>query len=313
MCNSVVSFFFLILIKPKYSRCSQCSFKERGLVPIFLFVLYFISKGSLYEAIFWIFEPTSGFRTYVVTSIIAKIQWVQQVIFTTLPLIFLMATSYSKNRRIISELNIAWVLFLPTVFLISFLPGFTHYYFEILPALSIQAAFGVYYLSQKGFNLNKKIIIGIILLGAIGISLFQNQEMYYSYKDADDFPLTLKLSYYIREHTEMDDSIFIFETAWPKLGPNLYFLSEREPPIPNLAFFPWHMSDVEMSRILSTVENMDATLIVLIGPDPIISEVIQIQEKIDQKYTLIEEYSNPNTIYPHIGEDFINIKIYRRE
>ena len=137
--------------------------------------------------------------------------------------------------------------------------------------------------------------------------------MFFNYREAADFPLALKISYDIREQTWEDEPILVFETAWPKLGPSIYYLSEREPPFPNLFFFPWVMSPVEIERLSDAIDSQTPSLIVLLGPDPSIPAVIQLQEKIHREYQLIEEYTDDSGIYPHIQETTIYVRIYVRQ
>ena len=285
-----------------------------GLAIPLVFVFYFLSKGALGQVVFWILEPAQGFTEYVVTNITAKLQWLIQVAKSILPLIVLSLPGLGYRDKELHDLNYAWIMFLPTLFLVSFLPGFPHYYYEILPALSIQAALG----TQIGFKLfqsaKPKLKTGFILLlvFSVGVSLLESRTFYINYREATDFPLAIKVSYDVREQTMPDDSIFIYETAWPKLGPSIYYLSERAPPIHNLFFFPWKMSDLEYQRIINTIDSRESELVVLIGPDPSIIEVISITEHVLDNYVLIEQYDDNTGIYPHIEEDLIHVRIYKR-
>ena len=275
--------------------------------------VYFLVNGSLYEAIYWVLEPANGFKRYVVTSLWAKTQWIIQVALTVLPLILLSAVSIRSKNNQMKELNFAWLILLPTIFLATFLPGFPHYYYEVLPALSIQAAVGASHLTQKMFNQKTRTLALLIILFAFGASLAENKDLYTDYRSSTDFPLALKVSYAVREHTWPDEQVLVFETAWPKLGPSIYYLSDREPPIPNLFFFPWIMSETEYNRITSTIDNGEPKLVVLIGSEPSIPEVIQLQDKVKRQYTLIEEYTDDTGIYPHIDQNTIYVRIYTRQ
>ena len=285
-----------------------------GLLLPFIFGLYFLSKGALGDLLFWVLEPAQGFTEYVVTNLTVKIQWVTQVILSVLPFILIALPSLTDREKHIHELNMVWIAFLPTVFLVTFLPGFPHYYYELLPALAIQAAVGsnkiLQFLSDR--SLNVKGVFALVLVLSSGVALYESSSFYNDYRRASDFPLALKVSYDIREHSMPDDTVFIYETAWPKLGPSVYYLSERSPPIHNLFFFPWIMSDIELGRITDTIQVRDPTLVILIGPDSSIPEVMLIHELVLDHYTLIKEYTDNTGIYPHIEEDTIHIWVYKR-
>jgi len=285
-----------------------------GLVLPLIFGIYFFSQGALGELLFWVLEPVQGFTDYVVTNIAAKIQWILQVTLSVSPLVLLALPSLANREKHIHELNLTWIVFLPTVFLVTFLPGFPHYYYEILPALAIQAAVGSTKLIQffQGRGVLIKAIVALVLVASTGVSLFQSRPIFNDFQSAKDFPLALQVSYSIREHAVPDDTVFIYETAWPKLGPTIYYLAERAPSIHNLFFFPWIMSDIEFQRITDTIQAKAPTLVVLIGPDPSIPEVIQIKELVLANYILIEEYTGMNDIYPHVPDDTIHVWIYKR-
>jgi len=311
-------FFFGVLMSLAVVRWKTIRFVSLkyvalgGVIPILIIGSYFLFHSSLSDLIFWVFEPVRGFQSYVVTSWMAKLRWIKEVVFSTLSLISLLLLSRDKENQALFELNIIWVVFLPFLFICTFLPGFPHYYYELLPALSIQAAVGAGFIIRKKLSKNTLALVLLVLVASFFVSLAHNRGAFYEYRGATDFPLSLKISYDVREHSWPEESILVFETAWPKLGPSIYYLSERAPPFQNLFFFPWSINEVEFNRIYSSIDRLDPSVVVLIGPSPSIPEVVLIYEKVEQEYALIDEYSDSTGIYPHIEQDTIYVKIYKR-
>lgn len=285
-----------------------------GLLVGFVVSAYFIYHQAFRTMLFWITEPIQGFQTYVELSILRKLEWGSDVFMSTLPLCGLGFISLRRNSSFLEKFNIMWLGFMSLFFVSSIFAGFTHYYYELLPSLVIQASIGYTSLkktySESNDELRKIIIIALVL--SVAVTAAQIVPDFFEYRNKNDYSAILPVANSIRENSWPDDDVFIFETAWPKIGPSLYFLSERVPSIPNLFFFPWHMTENETSRVVDVTQSVDTKIVVVIGPS-VSTDITDLLDPIlASEYDLVKEYEDTSGLYPHIGESQVFIRLYKR-
>jgi len=119
-----------------------------------------------------------------------------------------------------------------------------------------------------------------------------------------------QISDYITKHSLPDEEILVFETGWAKIGPYVYYLSERAPPIKNLFFFPWKISNSQVSELNKILELESLRYVIFIGPEPFHLETQEIYKNVDNKCKLVYAFSGDFRIYTHLRDQIISVKIY---
>jgi len=292
-------------------------------VPL-VFLIYFSLNFAASDYLYWIFEPIKGFAEYVDISKAQKTQWFMDFFWGTLPLWFFSFVGLlSKYRDRFGQIVLGWGVFLISFYYLSFLPGFSHYYYEVLPVLVVLGAFGCFSLLNR-FQLKlvqnrslKSILVGLLVLCVVGASFVvsesRSSRLSIEFLSSRDYDIVQSVSSFILENSDPDDEILVFETVWPKIGPYVYYFSERAPSIVNLFFFPWKISDVEVTRVLDSIDRETMRYFVFIGPEPLYPEARFLYDHISSLYRL--EYSLdflPN-IYPHLDLDEISVQIFERK
>jgi len=80
----------------------------------------------------------------------------------------------------------------------------------------------------------------------------------------------MKVASFIKNQTTPDENVFVFE-FWVKIGPLIYYLSERPPPLPRPFFFTYTQSGVtglDVENVEKALVEKDVKYVVFIGPTP---------------------------------------------
>ena len=112
-----------------------------------------------------------------------------------------------------------------------------------------------------------------LLLAAVVVSFLYNYGMATDYANRDDLQIASEVADYIKLHTSKNDEIFIFELNWPRLGPLIYFLSERLPALPRPFYFTHipdgvTLADVEAIERALTEKNVTHVVVIGYAPPP---------------------------------------------
>lgn len=316
-------FLWLIITTKNWKKIKPMfwSFIGLGIIPL-SFLTFFFIKGALPDLLYWLTEPVSGFKEYVVVTLHAKGLWFINVFTATAPLWFLSTIGIILRRDHISTMIFYWGNFLLATFFLSFLPAFPHYYYEILPILCILGSSGCFHiislrkdnhLDSSKSRYSKPLIFTLILIIIIistVISIDINVQLSQEYIQQNDLAVVKQISNYLNTHAQSAKEILIFETGWPKIGPYIYYASEIYPAMKNLFFFPWKISETQVTEIIKTIENNELQYVIFIGPEPVFPEVQVIYQKVDSEYDLVYNFRGNLKVYPHISEQIISIKIY---
>lgn len=262
-----------------YRRCRQdlasmlVWFALGGLIilgPTFLFLL---AQGAFFDFVYWVAAPMTTFYIRQEISYLEKLTWGRDVLVAIAPLA-LMASFRAFSRMRPPELLLVSVLaVLVSAFLSPRIAAYHHYYYEILPPLAILAALGVKNLwtttggaprARSQLFLTLALFIGITFTVAVA----RNVSLARDYASLEELELAAEVAKSLRQDVANDQPVFIFETQWPKLGPYVYFLAERRPPLENLFFFTPFMSPEEESRVISSLERKRVRQVVIVGPRP---------------------------------------------
>ena len=199
---------------------------------------YFYLRGCLDDFLYWTVEfprrynnaglsgPTLGFiLLYLTSSLLVPI-------LLGIPTALWLAFS----KRTIS--GILPLLLILAVCLAIAIPGkyFPHYFILLIPFLAIPAGIGI--ASITAMPRQTALMALLVLLVTISFSIWKNYKFYTVYSPetvsiekygTTRFVDSVRIAYYLREHTGPDDYIF----QWG-MEPELYFLSGRRCPNPYL-------------------------------------------------------------------------------
>lgn len=261
------------------------------------FLVYFYSESALGNMIYWIIlQPSEGIQIHMPWTSELKIRWVTTAFYSILPLFPLgvIGTMHNFKSRFMEKLLfVFWIVICISFFLLGPVPAFTHYYYQILPPLCLLAGGGVAVLfhrenkkshikthnrtTQRKLRTIAKLhaLLAIAILTILTIStlfsLFYNFGVARDYVNRDDVRVATEIAQYIKSHTSYDDKIFVFESQWARIGPLIYYLSERLPSLPRPFFFtyvPEGITNSDVTAIEQSLVNEDVKYVVLIGSNP---------------------------------------------
>lgn len=251
-------------------------------------ILYFIGASGFGEMIYWVLmEPIPGMAQHTPWTLWLKAGWFMAAVLATLPLL-LLAIIVAKNelgRKAEGTLLIfLWLALPPLLFLLFTIPGYVHYYYQILPPLCVVAGKGLTSFRQywrqagvvtgrKGFRKlmpTRKQLVGALLIMSVISSLVYTIVVGQAYVCRYDAQVAMKVADFIKNQTAPDERIFVFE-FWTKIGPLIYYLSERCPPVPRPFFFTYMQSGVtssDVKNVEKALREKDVKYLVVIGPSP---------------------------------------------
>ena len=329
----IVIVVWLILVEKKYEK----SFPKRVVwtiagvsIPFLLIALFLILNNGFWDCIYWMLQPLHGFYSKAFVTLQQKGQWFIDVFKATLPLWFLSVYGVMRRNNRFTVLITAWMISLISTFHLGFFISFPHYYYEIIPVLCILGAKGV----ENIVNWFKKdydtirllkhhslkirqtllsLLIVLLILLSIGvsssISVQKNVDLAQKYATSADLALVNEISEYIDHHTTHHNRIFVFETRWPKIGPYIYYVSERQPPIKNLFFFPPVMTNEDASYVISALDSENVPYVVLIGTPPPFLNAKKVYDNVLVKYEPVHTVTRDFAPYPWLQDQPVIIYV----
>jgi len=259
-----------------------------GAVAFLPVILYFVGASGLDDMTYWVLmEPIPGMTEHTPWSLWSKVEWFTAVVLTIFPLLFLaviVVKNEIKHKAEETLLMFLWMILPILFFLLSPVPGYVHYYYQILPSLCIMAGKGITSLhsnlrqtsaiiERKGFRRlvpTRKQLISALLIISVILSLVSNIVAGQAYVCRYDSQVAMKVADFIKNHTSSNEKIFVLE-FWVKIGPLIYYLSERCPPVPRPFFFTYMQNGITISDVESVEKALleeDVKYVVFIGPPP---------------------------------------------
>ena len=250
-------------------------------------IFYFIEVSGFDDMIYWVLmEPLPGMVEHTPWTIWAKVQWYIVMVLTTQPLLLLVLTVAEDEirHRVEGTLMFLWMVLPGVFFFLLPIPGYVHYYYQILPPLCIVAGKALMSLNRdwkqmfviaprKGFRKimpNRKQLITTLLVISVISSLVFNIVAGQGYVCRYDSQVAMKTADFIKNQTASNESIFVFE-FWVKIGPLIYYLSERCPPVPRPFFFTYTangITSLDVENVEKALLDKDVKYVVFIGPSP---------------------------------------------
>ena len=233
LCNKPVKWIKVIV--------TQIVFAAGAVTPFVLVCFFFWRNGTFDKFWFWTFTYARGYVTAVPLDLVWELfAWPAEIMIEEgFPIWFLSifgffaVTVIKRYRR--------WAVLAAGFFIFSFLavcPGFYfrgHYFIFLLPAAAILAGAGlaaIDVLFQRIMPVILRVfIIGVIGLGAVGYSLYQQREYLFELSpedvcrkvyDVNPFPESLRIAEFIRDNSRPDDTVAVIGSE-----PQIYFYSGR--------------------------------------------------------------------------------------
>jgi len=251
-------------------------------------IFYFIEVSGFDDMIYWVLiEPMPGMAEHTPWTMGLKAEWLIVVVLATLPLLFL-ALIAAKNRLEHKAeetlLMFLWMVLPLLFFWLLPIPAYVHYYYQILPPLCVVAGKELMSLYQnwrqvsvivdrKGlrrFMPTRKQLVGAILIISVISSLIFNIVVSQGYVCRYDSQVAMKVADFIKNQTAPNEKIFVFE-FWVKIGPLIYYLSERCPPLPRPFFFTYMQNGItslDVENVEEALLETNVKYVVVIGPSP---------------------------------------------
>lgn len=250
-------------------------------------IFYFIAATGFDDMIYWVLmEPIPGMAEHTPWTMWSKGQWYIVMALATLPLLLLVLTvvEHEIRHRVEGTLMFLWMVLPGIFFFLLPIPGYVHYYYQILPPLCIVAGKGLtsfhwnwrqasVIADRKGFGRlmpTRKQLVNALLIASVISSLIFNILAGQAYVCRYDSQVAMKVADFIKNQTAPDESIFVFE-FWVKIGPLIYYLSERCPPLPRPFFFTYTQSGIislDAENVEKALREKNVKYVVIIGPPP---------------------------------------------
>lgn len=274
----IMSFFIILLGKNEKKIRSQIIPYMIGIALPFLPVFFYFSfNQSIDELFYWtLIEPLHFIKiTQEIGAISGELKsmWILEVLTVSFPLILFTLVSLIKSLKVrhkkMIKFSLIWVI---SVLFVNFnvVSGFHHEYAEILIPLSMGSVFGVKYMFQAIKKSSRCVKISIILFLILLLSSWSilTSEIInkYEYKN-NDLEIITEVTTYL-QYLSDDETIYVYETMWPKNSLYFYFLSQKFPPLKRLFYFPPFISREEASLLIDSLEKSKTPIVILIGPKP---------------------------------------------
>lgn len=291
-----------------------------GLILPLLFLGYFAANGALGDMVYWVFEPINGFTSVVVVSILEKASWFLEAFLATCPLWGLALIGLWGRRTRLDSLFVAWGVGLMVAFVLPFLPVFSPYYYEMLPAVTVLASGGLVLLADRvgsvlrgGVSNHSWACLAamLVLLVAVPsiVSVTSNVVSAQALIQRDNTRLVGEVAAAVRA-SGPGANLLVVETGWPEVGPYLYYETGRVPPIPNLFFFPWTISDSQVEMVKGVLQGGGVDCVVFIGPEPSYPGIKSLMTVVSERYQLSYESQGDYNVYIHLPSREIRIWVY---
>jgi 4-amino-4-deoxy-L-arabinose transferase-like glycosyltransferase len=310
----ILCFSFCLFWKHKgYFRDKKIFFHSFfGLsIPILLVILFFGYFGSLgdmvYQTTVWAYTDA----TAVIGLVELRQLWFFEYFISSSPLWFLAAFALLMQRDSMKTdfaRDFIFFLFLWAVSIVAFYrlffgPGYHHEYSETLAPLSILASLGIHSVNNINNRMKnikkttgklgaiKKIKFLNIFLIVVLLVLLCNNSLNYNMMRGevftDDYTIITEVSYYITKNTQTTDKLLVFETQHGKIGPLIYFESNRKPIWLERGFNPLGITAEERDKIIEMLTNNENVEIVIIGGRPPL------------------QYENGNYVYDYLIDNYV--------
>lgn len=229
---------------------------------------------------------------------------------TTLNLVQPKSLAKTISRCNLLPLLVSWVAVVLLFYGVLVGPGFYHEYAETLAPLSILSSFGVLSLSRKLTTVKKRglVLLAILLLGFLCyVSVNYNMGMGEVF--TDDYSTVSTISSYIMRNTQAADRLLVFETQQAKIGPLIYFESNRDPIWLERGFNCLRITDDERDRIVELLKNDDNVTVVIIGgrPPSQLQDANQVYDFIVSNYVIKKEFGLYN---PYPGLENLPVTLF---
>lgn len=236
--------------------------KDKGLIPVTLFAsgatlaalvtgLFFLMKGAFKPFYYWVFKYPFEFAHAPIDKTV-MLSYLWQRIFTIVSsdVFFWAAGLYAVYILIKKKTWQGWfIICLGVATVLAISAGFRfrqHYFILLTPVIAMSAGLGISELVNRIRSLNKKKLQYALLCGLgiiiIGVPLYANRASLFT--DSSDeisrklygtnpFVEAPHIAQYIAEHTEHNESIFVFGSE-----PEIYFYAQRKNPTKHLFIYP---------------------------------------------------------------------------
>lgn len=236
-----------------------------------------------------------------------KRTWFLDIMYASLPLWFLFLLACCDRLRRESALLAAWFALLSCANLYMPVPGYHNYYYELLVPLSIFASIGLKticrsiaqpWIRSKTGPL-KATFVGIILITPLGASAFVcvDKNLAFPERSANDWNVIQDVVEVLESLTDSSDSILVFETQHPKIGPYIYFLADRSPPGPVPFLFPY-APEWRVDQVLEGLDSAYVRYVVLIGETPRYLSTKKLFMHIETEYSPLYKITDRFDPYP---------------
>lgn len=246
-------------------------------------IVYFALMSALDDLFYWILlEPIPGMAKHSPWTLNLKAQWLVVVALAMALLLYFTITTVKNDLLHKFEemlLLVLWLMIPFSFIVLGPVPSYPHYYYQILPPLCMMAGKGLTYFHQNWRQrnavtkrkslkeymptLNELITVTLIIL-SLTVNLLSAQ-VYVSRRDSR---VAMEVADFMKSHTAPNEKIFVFETLWAKIGPLIYYLSERSPPLPRPFFFtytPLGVTNLDVENVEKALSEQDVKYVVVIG------------------------------------------------
>lgn len=303
--RQTAAIFFLLLlgllvffIIKEVARKSALLWTILGWVVISLpFLIYFLWQGALQSMLDMVLMRAASdtIGSAMVMPFETKVVYFVELVLGIAPLFVLGAYGSIKARPMqpdlvgsgVLVLFWVWVVLVMAVFLFTpLVQGFHHEYSEIIGPLSAMGGFALYSLlgeavkwakarpsreRKRAEPVSRKLVVlgvvSLLLLTSIVACAAEN----YSNKDQKpgDYETVTAVAGFIDANTGLEDRIYCIETAWPKVGPMIYYESDRIPALVNRSFlFPNQVSPADAKMVIDALYLPSTKYVVVIGNEP---------------------------------------------
>jgi hypothetical protein len=257
-------------------------------IPILLVVVPFGYLGSLYPMIYqntiWAYSDASA--VFNLTNL--RQLWFFGFFVSSSPLWFLGALVLLRRRdstRAARNYDTVFFLFLWAIGIVAFYklllgPGYYHEYSETLAPLSVLSSMGAdsrSWVKSAGKTFSR--FRGIKISPGVKISLTVGLLVFLSYNSlnynltmgevfTDDYTMIREVSDYLRKNTQISDRLLVFETQVAKIGPLIYFESDRNPIWLERGFNSLGVTAEERDRLLELLKDSQNVKVVIVGGRP---------------------------------------------
>lgn len=296
-----------------------------GTIFIFLFIIIYLKLGNtqIQDIIYsTLIEPFSYVKSTRKARTGLRFKWFMDISLVSLPLIILGSVSFifkpqsnkiNLNDFLIVKIFMAiWIILVCGFYLSPYFTGFHHEYLEIVPALSILTGIGfdsIYQKIKRVKKLNHRyfayfcLILLILLSSHYGV--YNTIDKIDKYNNTEDLIYAREISNIIS--IESSGKLYVLEMNWPKIGPSIYYLSDKYPiGLGEMFQFPNRIDSNRSLKIINWLETSDIKSVVIIGSNSPFKETQMIYNYTKNNYELVYN-SHGYAPYPELQNESIRI------